>query len=280
MYQIINVNDTDYRSDKTRVNASTLKSIIQHGDYILNYKKEYSGVQLGNAIHLYCEKPLNKKVIMLPIEIGKTYSGKKAQEFIESNSTLLVLDEKDFNKYTCIIEALQHRVDASTYKVKSFLNNSKALKEATIHFEIEGIPAKARIDWLLIDEENKKVTIIDHKSDKAETVSDFEYSYNKKLYWFSMIFYAIPFIQEGYEVEIGFNIFSTAEPYNIYYTQMKFAEDYEDVYKLIVMYAMIWQSASQKKIYNGYGEVGNLKLNYMSKTLIKERVKNLFKDES
>ena len=276
MYQIISQNDKSYHGDKTRINASSLKSIINGGDYALDFEKTFSGVELGNAIHKFCETGNSNTILQLPVDIGKTYAGKKAQEFIaQNNGNNIILDVKDYDKYLSIIKYFNTRNDKNTKEVKSYVNNPKALKEAVIHFDIEGIPAKGKIDWLLIDENNKKITIIDHKTDNSDNPSLFEYSYNNKMYWFSMIFYAIPFVQEGYEVELGINVFQNKEPFNIYYYPIDFLEHYEEVYSLIVAYAIVWQNATQKNKHIGHGRVGQLKLNYNSINKVKGLLKSV-----
>ena len=281
MAQIVNQTREEYFADETRCNASTAKIIINSGGYGMGFHPEYSGTELGNAIHKFCETLNSKTIISLPDATGtKTYKTVKSQEFIAQHSGLQVLTPSDYDSYSRLLEAFNSRNDPDTKYIRDIVTNPKALKEVVIHFELSGVPCKAMIDLLILDDEKKTAYKVDHKSSSTKTPSEFDYSYNNKGYWFSDAWYTEAVTQLGYSVEKSeLFVFQTVEPYNIYPMTVDLAE-FEEIFPFMNVIALDWQQIKRSGEFYGYrrshGHTNKLTLNGVTKKIIKSRMNNIF----
>lgn len=234
-----------------RVSSHGLMIIYDESPYSLDYDISRDKSGIGKATHKYCETLSVSSVLCLPSEKGySSLETQASQEFVRRNPNKIILSSKDYGKYVNMIESMTNRKDDETTFCRDIINDKEALREAVILFDIDGIPAKARLDLF----HPAKKIVVDHKTTK-EGKNKFKRDFEYMRYWLQLHFYALAASTHlGLEIdEITPYIFSfqTEAPYVVQPHIIRYSSE---VFELIYALCYEWRQIKAKtaKPYNYY----------------------------
>ena len=152
----------------------------------------------------------------------KTKANELCQELMDYIRVLKLSENKILLDYFMMDTA--RKMESSVRKNKfviDFLNHSHVNTELEIYFNIDGIDMKSKVDWLIRDDNNKKLIYIDIKTTKNSHLNYFKEAVQHWSYDLQMAFYEqairsklTEWNAEGYDIEFYWIAISTAPPHS------------------------------------------------------------------
>jgi len=261
------ISDEEYFGDKSRVNCSTLKKVIQSGStsYLKQIVKPTEAMRIGTAFHTLVLEPAkwDERFIVVEDYDGRTAAGKK---YKESLGDVVFIDEKgrdsDDNKRIAMKEPV--RAELENLKtgllvgadgkptLAADLLNQKGDVEAVVLFTYLGVPCKIKIDKLLED-----YHCLDVKTCLSCKLEDFQRATFDRGYFIQSAFYKLAFkcltsdLPE--KANVKFTFLAVEKTDNIWLNQCYNTNIWDaKAQALIDYYLPITYEAMQTKAYSTY----------------------------
>ena len=171
----------------------------------LHYKSrvrpsDSDALRVGRAIHAYVLDPGNANVVQFD---GRRF-GKSWDEFKARNAGAAILKPDDL----AMVAAMHNSVAAHPHAAQLL---AEGAGEATCQFEIDGVPFKARIDWI-----TSEGALVELKTTRDVHPRAFEREYARRLYHAQAALYWIALRECGIDCQAAYCIaVDKSQPYEV-----------------------------------------------------------------
>lgn len=213
--------EKEYR-DNPAISQSDIKlfmkspSLYHYYKVLGNKSKSTKELMFGSLVDNLIFDP-NFKYVLVPKDLDRrTKEGKKKWEEIlsQEDTGASIVDEWDFEKANLMIEKIKsHRI--ANYLLFGPLGEN----QKKIMFKIGAVQLKAMLDRIIVDKENKKITIVDYKTSSKESPELFRWSVK----------------DFGYHIQNSFYVEAVKNEYSELFSDV-FGDDYSIEFIFVVQY--------------------------------------------